>query len=75
GVSRIFAGPQADCAIAQDHLTCWGKKPNGIVDKPPKTLTRNTQVAIGTRHICALAGGELYCWGDNRNGQINIPKP
>lgn len=80
--SKIFAGPQHACAIANNNsVICWGKNLNGQLGDAttaprvgPVKIKLNesvSQVAIGKAHTCALTfAQDVHCWGANNFGQL-----
>ncbi|MFK2891053.1 RCC1 domain-containing protein [Dyella flagellata] len=83
GVTRVAAGGDVSCAVAQAALWCWGytglasdanSKALWDGDHPPLRVFERgvTTVAAGSHHVCAIVSGTLWCWGDNTHGQVGI---
>lgn len=80
GVTRVAAGGDLSCAIADGALWCWGdarlaSDSDWIPgDHPPvRVFTHGaTEVAAGSQHVCAIVEAALWCWGDNTRGQVGI---
>lgn len=82
GVTRVAAGGDRSCAVADGALWCWGN--TGLAsdphfkdyagDYPPLRVFVQgvSAVAAGTHHVCAIVSGALWCWGDNSHGQVGL---
>lgn len=81
-VTKISAGSQQTCAIADGKAYCWGNGSYGNLGNGSGT-SRLTPSAVTTTlmsgtvtdissyfHGCAVANGKAYCWGYNNNSGI-----
>lgn len=79
---------EADCAIANGKLFCWGDNlyanigDNSKTDRSWPTLVQGalagktiTKVTVSNRSTCAIADGTPYCWGDNSQHQLGRDSP
>jgi len=84
-VTRMAAGQQYACALADGLPYCWGADGGGKLGNGTGTGSSTvptavvstvfsgktiTQLATGRQAACALASGELYCWGANISGEF-----
>jgi alpha-tubulin suppressor-like RCC1 family protein len=91
GTSQIAAGGNHTCAIKSGSVHCWGSNDSGqlgdntILQKLVPTavknssgsgsLTKVTQISLGTTHSCALINdgitpSTVQCWGNNTSNQL-----
>jgi len=84
-VSKISAGGNHSCAVADGQAYCWGyngygQLGNGTVTASKVPVAVNTagvfgghqvtSIADGGNVTCAVADGQAYCWGYNGYGQL-----
>ena len=83
-VTKVKAGGNFSCAIANQQLYCWGINDQGqngtAVSSNVTTPTLSNAGAITGKRIqdldlgfyngCAIADGRAYCWGRNAIGQL-----
>lgn len=80
-VTKVSAGTNHACAIANGQLYCWGSNASGQLgyttggtyQSTPGLVSlsgRVTDVSAGNNSTCAIANGQAYCWGDNTNKQL-----
>ncbi|MBI3889659.1 hypothetical protein HY312_03770 [Candidatus Saccharibacteria bacterium] len=82
--TKVAAGDQHTCSIANGQLYCWGDNTYGQIgigsSGPSPVLTPTlvsyfngktvTDVSAGKTTTCAIADGQAYCWGDNTTKQL-----
>ncbi len=82
--TKVAAGGQHTCSIANGQLYCWGDNTYGQVGigssgssfivtptlVPYFTGKTVTDVSAGKTTTCAIADGQAYCWGDNTAKQL-----
>ena len=82
-ISRISAGEQHTCAIANALAYCWGSDASGQLGNgaggsssspaavsTAGVLTGVTALSVGRLHSCAVATGKTYCWGEAGSYQL-----
>jgi alpha-tubulin suppressor-like RCC1 family protein len=81
-VTKVSAGTNHTCAIADGQLYCWGLNSSGqlgissTTNQWTPTLVsfganeRVTDVSAGDTGTCAVANGQAYCWGLDTNQQV-----
>ncbi len=78
--TRLAAGFEHTCVIADGTVRCWGRDARGQRGDGPQVssevcsgpnLRDVVEIAAGASHTCArLQSGEVRCWGANNNGQL-----
>ena len=78
-ISQVAAGGNGTCAIADNHLYCWGDGwlTAGSDNHTPVEVgaavfagRQLTELIVGNQFGCVLADGTPYCWGTNGYGQL-----
>lgn len=80
-VTKITAGNNFTCAVADGLPYCWGLNSNGqlgdgtTTQRTSPVLVANmpgttTDIQAGSNFACAIEGGYVKCWGENGNGQL-----
>lgn len=75
-VTRISAGANHTCAIADAKAFCWGLGDLGRLGNSAATTSqvpvavttttmsgKLTEISSGSTHTCAIASGNAFCWG------------
>jgi alpha-tubulin suppressor-like RCC1 family protein len=85
GVTRVAAGRDHACALANGKTYCWGDNSHnqlgdgsGLDQKSPIVvagLPPLEEIAAGAAHTCGLtASGAVHCWGSAESGTpSNVP--
>jgi len=80
GVTRVTAGNEHSCVVANAQASCWGWNGQGQLGSGGADrrylptlvpgLAGVTEIDAGWRHTCANAGGVVSCWGQGELGQL-----
>lgn len=83
--SKVAAGNNHSCAIADGRAYCWGRNSDGqlgdgttTASSRPVPVVRTamsgtvTDIAVGFSHTCAMADGRAYCWGSDGDGRLGV---
>lgn len=81
-VTKIAAGNNFTCAIADSKPYCWGAGSSGqignnapVASQPtPQPVSdmngASTDISVGTSSACAVEGGVTRCWGSGADGRL-----
>lgn len=83
--TKVAAGNNHSCAIAEGRAYCWGRNSEGQLGDGTTTASTRpvpvvrtamsgtvTDIAVGFSHTCAIADGRAYCWGSDGDGRLGV---